>query len=139
MSDLRLFVGVNAVNHDGTPLHNIAVYNEYGTETAPPRPAFRIGAEKALSTRKLMIKSAITNIARAGLMKNKKLSAKLINDREKILLTGIGQSAVKEVKNIIDKGSTQPNAPATIKKKGFDHPLYETGVLKNNISYLVSK
>ena len=54
-------------------------------------------------------------------------------------LTQIGKSAKKETKDIIKQGSMSPNAPLTIKKKGFDHPLWETGLLHDSVEYLVSK
>jgi len=33
----------------------------------------------------------------------------------------------------IDDGMPPPNAPATIAKKGFDHPLIETGEMRDSI------
>lgn len=33
----------------------------------------------------------------------------------------------------IDEGVPPPNAPSTIAKKGFDHPLVETGEMRDNI------
>lgn len=37
--------------------------------------------------------------------------------------------------NILVGDRFVPNAPATIRKKGFDHPLYEHGDLVNSIKY----
>lgn len=138
MAEVRLYIGVNDVKYpDGTSLHDVALWNEFGTENAPPRPAMKMGTEKALKTRKAQIQSFMSNVFRSGMQKNKKLNSKAMIGREKILLTGIGQSAVKEVKDIIRAGSTVPNAPATVKKKGFDHPLYETGLYIANVAYSV--
>lgn len=137
MTEARLYVGVNDVQNDGKSLHDIALYNEFGTENIPPRPAFRLGTEAAMKTRKPQIQAFLKNVFRSGMQKNKKLNSKFMLGREQILLTGIGQSAVKEIKDIIKAGSTLPNAPATVRKKGFDHPLYETGVLLENVNYVV--
>jgi len=39
---------------------------------------------------------------------------------------------------IIDSSEFIPNAPETIRRKGFDHPLFEHGELLNNISWIVT-
>lgn len=41
------------------------------------------------------------------------------------------------VENIMRADKFVPNAPATIRKKGFNHPLYETGLLSESIEYTV--
>lgn len=135
---MGLFIGVKNVSHDGIPLHNIAVWNEYGTELAPPRPAFRMGAEKAIMSNRKMIQAQLGNIARSGLGKRKPSKA-LMRMRQKNMLTALGKSAVKHTRDIIKAGSTEPNAPATIRKKGFDHPLFETGVLMKNLDFAVGE
>jgi uncharacterized protein (DUF885 family) len=138
MPDVRFYVGVKDVKYpDGTRLYDVMVWNHFGTETAPPRPAHTIGTEKAMKTRKTQIEAFMSNLFMSGMQKNKKLSASLVKQREKVLLTGIGQSAVKETKDVIRSGSTVPNAPATVRKKGFDHPLYETELYLDNVDYCV--
>jgi hypothetical protein len=55
---------------------------------------------------------------------------------EKELLRKIGVQVVKEAKRIIDSASElQVNAPDTIREKGFNQPLYETGLMIKNISF----
>lgn len=138
MSEVRLYLGINDAKYpDGTELRDVMFWNHFGTETAPPRPAHTIGTEKAMKTRKKQIQAFMSNVFRSGMQKNKQINSKAVIGREKILLTGIGQSAVKETKEIIRNGETVPNAPATIKRKGFDWPLHETGLYEQNIAYLV--
>lgn len=136
----ELIFGVNNIKvksgNDTIPLGDIAIYNEYGTRTAPPRPAFRMGLDLAMRTRKAQTEAFLKNLANTVLSGRDVRGAEL-NKRLTVLLTGIGQSAVKETKGIINTGATTPNAPATVKQKGFDHPLYHTGTLLDNVNYEV--
>lgn len=133
---MDVLIGVkNLVYPDGVKLSDVAKWNEWGTQLIPPRPAFRMGAERALKTRKAQIQAALKNICLAKKRGDKKTIA--LNIRN--VMTGIGQSAASEVKKIINSGETVHNAPATVAKKGFDHPLFETGVLAKNIIYEVQE
>ena len=113
----------------------VAIINEYGTETIPPRPAFRIGLERSVTKNKKLIDAALKNITNHLLTGRKDSIQRQLTQA----LTQIGKSAKKETKDIIKQGSMSPNAPLTIKKKGFDHPLWETGLLHDSVEYLVSK
>lgn len=113
----------------------VAIINEYGTETIPPRPAFRIGLERSVAKNKKLIDAALKNITNHLLTGRKDSIERQLTQA----LTQIGRSAKKETKDIIKQGSMTPNAPLTIKKKGFDHPLWETGLLHDSVEYLVSK
>ena len=113
----------------------VAIINEYGTETIPPRPAFRIGLERSVAKNKKLIDAALKNITNHLLTGRKDSIERQLTQA----LTQIGRSAKKETKDIIKQGSMSPNAPLTIKKKGFDHPLWETGLLYESVEYLVSK
>lgn len=139
-SSLRLFLGVkNHTYPNGATMHDVAIWNEFGTETIPPRPAFRMGMERSIKKNNKLIKAQIGNLARAGLMKNSKMGKELTEQRTKVLLTQLGRSAVKEVKDIIKNSETVANAPRTVAKKGFDHPLFETGELLKGVEYLVGE
>lgn len=136
MPDPHLYLGVKEGQHGENSIHDIAIWNEYGTETIPPRPAFRMGMERGLKKNEKMIRAQLANMFKSGLQKGS-YGKKFMRDRQIVMLTQIGKSAVAETKAIIKAGETAPNAPATIKKKGFDHPLFETGVLLNSVEYLV--
>ncbi len=118
---------------DPPDLGEVAIWNEYGTATIPPRPAFRMGLEAAVKKHKKLLDAQLKNIAQLV------LTGRHIDiDRNlTVLLTQIGRSAKKETQDIIRAGSTTPNAPSTIARKGFDHPLYEEGVLLENVDYEV--
>ena len=137
--NIQIELGVNTIQVQSgnmlVSLHDIAMWNEYGTRTAPPRAAFRRGAEAAILLNKKYIEAYLVNAFALSQQRNvnpKKLELLLYN-----LLKRIAQSCVKEVKEIIRQGSTAPNAPATIKQKGFDHPLYHYGTLLKNVNYVI--
>lgn len=113
----------------------IAIIQEYGTEKIPPRPAFRRGMEHALAVNRKQIGAQMKNIAQRILSgRGSEAHRSLL-----VLLTGIGKSAKAKTKEIIRTGDETPNAPATIAKKGFDHPLSETGLLEKHVDYEVRK
>lgn len=128
---MQLLFGVKPAKYpDGTSLAEVAIWNFYGTETIPPRPVLRIAAENVMSNNE-EIKKAFTAYLR-NILVNVKDAEKL----EKEMLRKIGVQVIKEAKRIIESGGElQHNAPLTVRKKGFDKPLYETGLLMKNLGY----
>lgn len=114
-------------------VQDVAIWNEYGTETIPPRPAFRRGIEEGLKVNKKLIGAQLKNIAQR-LMQGRKNE---VHRSLVVMLTQIGKSAKAKTKEIIRTGDETPNAPATVAKKGFDHPLFETGLLLEHVEYEV--
>lgn len=139
MKEPVLILGVNDIQKDGKSLGDIVEILETGDEMKPPRPANRMGMDIAINRNKKMIQGYLKNYTMSIKMKDQRQARKLIRDRKKKLFTQIGRSAVKEVKNIISSGSTVGNAPATIAKKGFDHPLYEKGDYMANVNFEVKE
>ena len=126
-----------ATYDDGEKLSDVMTYNHYGTETIPPRPVLRIAAEKIISSKdfKIRMKAFLKNVT-AYTMSGQ---PGLIEEIETKLLTSLGQQIVAEAKRIIEAGvELQPNAPATIAKKGFDKPLYDTELMIKNLGYEVT-
>lgn len=115
----------------GESFSDVLKYNHYGTETIPPRPVLRIAAERIVPKNKDRIKAFLKN-----LITNPKDADRL----ETVLLTTLGQQVVAEAKRMIDGvEGLQPNAPATIKQKGFNKPLYENGDLEKHLGYEVTE
>ena len=135
MIKLEFGVTNNKYPEKNISVGQVAIINEYGTETIPPRPAFRIGLERSVTKNKKLIDAALKNITNHLLTGRKDSIQRQLTQA----LTQIGKSAKKETKDIIKQGSMTPNAPLTIKRKGFDHPLWETGLLHESVEYLVSK
>ncbi len=114
----------------------VAIWNEYGTSEIPPRPAFQRGLDESVQKHKKLIDAALNNITNHLLTGRQNSIERQLTQA----LTQIGRSAKKITKEIIKNGSQPPpNAKTTIQKKGFDHPLWETGLLHDSVDYLVSK
>jgi hypothetical protein len=125
---MRLLLGCRREVYDnGETTSDVMTWNHFGTEKIPPRPVLRIAAENTIPKNKERIRAYLRNI----------LVNKVDKERlEIVLLTSIGQQTIAEAKRIIDAGDRlQENAPATIRKKGFNQPLYETDKLEKSLGY----
>ena len=121
----------------------IAAYNEYGTPTAPERPAFRASFFK---NRKKYI-AMLVKIARSG-MKGDKLRQSAFDS--------VGRVAQKDIERSIVSGGWVANAESTQLAKGrrsgsnnefgrasggqkINDPLIDTGEMLDSVSYKVKK
>lgn len=108
-------------------LADVAKWNEFGTELSPPRPAFRVGAENAVKDSKKLITNYLLNLV------DPKLNRANLKQLEKTFMEKMAMRCEKAVKKIIRDGSTATNAPSTVDRKGFNHPLVETELLLKNV------
>lgn len=117
-STLRVGFLEGATEADGTPVASVAFWNEFGTSKIPPRPFFRnmIAAEsphwgddtgKALKHYDFDAASA---------------------------LDAMGQKIAGELAQSIIDTNTPPLSPTTIKRKGFDKALVDTGTMLRTAS-----
>ena len=107
---------------DGTAVAQVAFWNEYGTDTAPPRPFFRD-----------MIK-AKSGTWSAGVAVQ--LKANNMDVGKALNLAGMGIK--DQLVDSINEFSTPENAAATVAKKGFNKPLIDTGHMRNSVDYEVT-
>jgi hypothetical protein len=116
---------------NGMKYSDVLAINHFGSETIPPRPVLRMGAERiAQKFVKERLKAYMTNM-----IHNPRDAKRL----EVVFLQDLGRQAVAEAKRIIENGGElQHNAPATVAKKGYNKPLYETGELEKHLSYEVT-
>ncbi len=108
---------------DGTSVPMVAAIQEFGApaRNIPPRPFFRnMIAEKAESWPDAV----------AALLETNDYDA-----TQTLMQTGEGIKG--QLQQSIKDTNSPPLAPATIKKKGFDKPLIDTGVMINSIDYKV--
>lgn len=110
---------------DGTDICDIAMFNELGTVNIPSRPFLRDSVDKHIP--------AINH---------------MLAEQEKVLLSG---GTAKEILNTvglfqkdliqteIEQGDFIANAPETIRRKGSEKPLIDTGRLKNSVNYQIVK
>jgi len=108
----------------GTDLLDIAIYNEFGTETIPARPFMRDFAEK----NNKVLGQAMDRMALA--VQDGRLGVENALDQ-------LGTFAEKHQKAHVQQSKqwAKPNAPSTVKKKGSDVPLIDDGVMVNAIRY----
>jgi len=120
----------------GITYSEVLAINHYGSEKIPPRPVLRIAAEKTIEklSRSEGMKKSIVDAFLDNLLKNPGDAKQL----EREFLRKIGSQSIAEAKRIIDNVTDlTDNAEATIRKKGFNAPLYETGELEKHISFEV--
>lgn len=117
-----------AMDRDGKAtsldLGTVGLMVEFGTETAPERPAFRHGLARGMK-----------DINRLN-----ELNLHLVMMGKKPLLKALqelGLMGVAKVKMEIHKGDFVPNAPSTIAKKGSSKPWIDTAQFKNSITFQV--
>ncbi len=106
-------------------LVDIAMWNELGTEHIPSRPFMRDSVDKHMQEIGEMVaaqKDALLNGATA---------------REILGTIGLFQQDLMQTE--IEQGDFAANAPATIRKKGSDKPLIDTGTMKNSVHYYIVK
>lgn len=119
-ASLRVGVLEDATYPDGTPVAMVAFWNEYGTKTAPVRAFFRT----TVSNNKKNWVLSIQNLVK-------------MHEPEKAMGL-MGEHIKDQIVQSIIEWSEPPNAPYTVKKKGFNNPLIQTGQLSRSISYEVN-
>lgn len=115
----------DAGDNEGVPLVNIAFWNEYGTRRIPSRPFVRIASDEN--------KNKWGNVASDGV-------GQIIERRIKWrkCCGMVGEQMKGDIKKVIgDKSKLAPNAPSTIRRKGHDKPLIETGLMKSKVDFRI--
>lgn len=108
---------------DGTPVATVAAIQDFGApaRNIPPRPFFRNTVKAGKQT---------WGADLASVMKKNKMDAAKA-------LALMGEQIKGEIKNSIANGAYKPLKPATVKRKGFDKPLVDTGQMLNSVDYEV--
>lgn len=109
-------------SHDGTDMLDIAVYNHFGTASIPARPFVSDCAEKNAGQIQEAQKRLVYRVYQGGLSADGALAE-------------LGAWYVNVQKGHILHGGWTPNAPATIKRKGSNKPLVDTGQLVNTVDW----
>lgn len=114
-------------NNGNLPVALVAAWQDLGApfvgeKHIPARPFMSVGLKTLLAspvyTRKYM--ESYLNI-----LDN---NSTAVDEYGRIALT-----VVPELRDIVDKWSDPPNAPATIKKKGENNPLIDTGKMRDSV------
>lgn len=122
---VEVFVGVRA--ESGAELVTIAAVNEFGSSDGhvPERSYLR----STVDENRAKYLKALTAATGKGIDKGRATMARELGK--------VGQVAVGDVQRKIRDIDTPPNAPSTIRQKGFDNPLIETGRLRQSIDFKV--
>lgn len=120
-----------ATEENGTDICDVAAFQELGTETIPSRPFMRDSVENNEDKIVAFMQSQIADIISNG--KTAEQAFKEIGIFQKNL-----------VQETIEDGEFVPNSPATIRRKTVDgkkgdHPLIDTGTMKNSVNYVIEK
>ena len=105
-------------------LGTVGLYNEFGTETSPERPAFRVGLGRGVKDFNHLNE---LNLHLVAMGKKPLLKA----------LQELGLMGVAKVKVEIRDGDWVPNAPSTIAKKGSSKPLIDTSQFRTSVTFEV--
>lgn len=127
LADLEIQVGFQGdqTYGDGTSLAEVAAYNEFGSSDTPERPFMRQSFENHESELQAACDLAIKTLASGG-------SAEAALDKLGVVAKGLVQQ------EIVD-GGFAPNAESTIKKKGSEQPLIDTGYMRQSVNYVIKK
>lgn len=110
-------------SEDGTDLVDIAAFNELGTSTSPARPFMKQNFENHEKELQAACNVVNKTISTGG-------TAEQALDKLGVFSKGLVQQ------EIVD-GEFEPNKPSTIKKKGSDRPLIDTGNMRQSVQYVV--
>lgn len=128
LKKLRVVVGYQqgqAVSEDGVDLADIAMWNELGTASAPSRPFLRKSVDENEE-----------KIISFGQFQAKRLTQ---GATAQDVLTALGVMQKGLVQEKIVDGDFEPNAPSTIKKKGSDKPLIDTGHMRRSVNFAITE
>ncbi len=117
----RASVDIGFIDNDQA---QIAYWNEFGHKgrfPAPPRPFFRSMVSSKSAEWPAMI---------AGELKRTKMDGHAT-------MTHMGEHVEGELKESIEKFDSVPLAASTIRRKGFDKQLIDTGAMFDSTSYKV--
>lgn len=100
----------------------VAIQNEYGVpeRNIPPRPFMKRTVDGNVRKWKKMVQDELPQM--------KKMDLRVMAIR----LAGVMK---KDIQRSIDELMFPPNAPSTVKMKGFNNPLIDTGTMRDTVTW----
>lgn len=119
------FFAEDKYDDTGMPVSQVAMFNEFGTYLHPARPFMKDTFESSYA--KTAIKHGLTEVFKAAI-KGQAMQYKLRQ---------LGERLVEIMQATIDAypGS---NSAATILRKGFNDPLYDTGKMIESVKFQIA-
>lgn len=128
LKEQQVFVGFQAgqaADDRGVDMAQIAMFNELGTSTAPSRPFLRMSVDE--------------NEDKINSTCGRELESLKSGGTAETILRRVGTLGVRLVQEKIGSGSFEPNAESTIRKKGSDKPLIDTGRMRQSVKYVIKR
>ena len=128
LKEQQVFVGFQAgqvADDRGVDMAQIAMFNELGTSTAPSRPFLRMSVDE--------------NEDKINTTCGRELESLKPGGTAETILRRVGALGVRLVQEKIGSGSFEPNAESTIRKKGSDKPLIDTGRMRQSVKYVIKR
>lgn len=135
---MKVNFGVKPGSYEsGVTFNEVLKWNHFGTPTIPPRPVLRIASENVVEQDAAqagsLINAYLKNMIEYTKQKRPEAEMKRLEGE---LLRKLGVATITEARRLIEgNGLLQSNAPATVRQKGFDQPLYVDGTLSKNLAY----
>ncbi|MCD7826345.1 MAG: hypothetical protein LUH14_10360 [Clostridiaceae bacterium] len=123
--EVRIGIQQGETNDEGVDLVDIAMFNELGTIHIPSRPFLRDSVDANADQINTFLQSMKQELLKGG-------SAESV-------LKKIGTFQKGLIQEQIVNGNFEPNKEATIKKKGSDTPLVDTGRMRQSINYVIQE
>ena len=147
VSEVRVGFFSTAKYPDGTPVTNVAAWNEFGTRSpsgqviTPERPFFRNSnrdVEPEISSilarvnpKSMVVSDQIANLVGRAAADSLKVSITTLKDPPNL----VGRAAADSLKVSITTLKDPPNSPVTIDRKGSSNPLIDTAKMRNSADY----
>lgn len=127
MTEMEVRVGFQGDEkyEDGTSIAEVAAHNELGSSDTPERPFMRQSFENHESELQAACDAANRLVSSGGSADQ--------------ALQQIGVVAKGLVQEEIDNGDFAPNAESTIRKKGSEQPLIDTGTMRQSVNFVVKR
>lgn len=127
MTDMEIQVGFQGDQkyEDGTSIAQVAAINEFGASDIPERPFMRQSFENHEGELQAACDAAQRLVSSGSSAEQ--------------ALQQIGVVAKGLVQDEIVNGGFVPNAESTIKKKGSEQPLIDTGTMRQSVNFVVKR
>lgn len=123
--EVRIGIQQGETSEDGVDLVDIAMFNELGTVHIPSRPFLRDSVDANGDQINNFLQSMKKELLRGGSAED--------------VLKKIGVFQKGLVQEQIVKGDFAPNSEETIRRKGSDTPLVDTGRMRQSVNYVIQQ
>ena len=110
---------------NGASYVDIATWNEYGTERIPSRPFIRISADTNKAAWEKLAQQCVNNVIDGGSPRD---AAQVV-----------GHRMVEDIRKVFGSSELKANAPSTIKKKGRNEPLVDSGEMRRRVNFRIEE